>query len=209
MMLVIASPAWAQGVDWDKIGRPLGEDTSDIYDRYVYFDESKTADTNVPLDKPLLSLQGMRTWVEENLPQLITLTAQNHAQELRDNKIYFSEKGFRAFLAFLGENKISDNVMDNNLDLTVMLENSPNILADSVFNGVYRWNIDLPLMLSYRGRSAEQSRVTINMDIIRVPFGQNADGLAIDHWQIKKNENETFAEEKENLVDDLSQDEYQ
>lgn len=186
LIFLMTVPAFAQSVDWDKIGRPMGEDTTDLYDRYVYFDEDKTTDTNVPLAEPLLSRQMLSLWAQDNLSQVMTLSAQNYRQEIRERKIYFTQEGLQDYLSFLNEEMIIQTLDQSQGRLSTIVQFTPDILADAVFNGVYRWNIEVPLMLSYQNSNAPQREVTVNIDVVRVPFGQNQDGLAFDHWEIKQ-----------------------
>ncbi len=181
----LSMPAFAQGVDWDKIGQPMGDDTRDVYDRYVYFDEDKTTDLNVALSHPILSLQAMGFWLSETIPQIMALSGASYRQGLKDIQPFFTDKGYRAFIRFLDQQKISSRLEQTRSDLSVVVEMNPDILADAVFNGVYRWNVDVPLLVSYRNSNIPQQKMTINLDVVRVPFGKNSDGLAFDFWEIK------------------------
>lgn len=210
LFIAVPSLSLAQGVDWDKIGKPLGEDTKDVNDRFVYFDESQTTDPNVSLSSPILSRQDMAFWMNGKISEVLTFTAQEHRQQIRMLKPYFTTKGFQAFLQFLDQQKVVTALEQSGTDVSTLVKFTPDILADAVFNDVYRWNADVPIMISYRTGNIPQNEVTVNLDVVRVPFTQNPEGLAFDHWTIKNVEiDEPVEEEKENRLDDLTQDAYQ
>ena len=207
---MITAPVLAQGVDWNKIGRPMGNDTTDIYDRYVYFDETKTADPNVSLAKPLLSRSAIAIWAMDRVPQVMTLSSQNYRDELKQDKPYFTDKGLRAFIQFLEGEGFIKNLQQNHSGMSVIVKFTPDVLADAVFNDVYRWNIDVPVMVSYLGGNLPTREFTINLDVVRVAFGKNSDGLAFDFWEIKKPDDKIKKPSADtNQVDDALEDTYQ
>ena len=136
-MVLIASPVFAQGVDWDKIGRPLGEDSVDVYDRYVYFDETKTSAPNVPVDNPLISLQDAEQWMMGQISYTLNFDWKNANQHFNGLKNLFTEKGLRAYFDFLAEIKAIDRVTENAATLTTVVSFTPDILANGVVRDIY------------------------------------------------------------------------
>ncbi len=180
---LLALPAVAQ-VDWDQIGRPVSDDTRDVYDRYVYFDEDKTVDPNVPLSHPLVSREDLARWLMEQIPQMMTLSSRDYRQKVIQNKRYFTERGIGGLAQFLNEEGVVANLDAGQNSVTTIVEARPDIIADDVLNNIYYWEVNIPIMMSYRMANNVAQKVMINAKIIRVPFGKNPDGLAFDSWRV-------------------------
>ena len=77
-----------------------------------------------------------------------------------------------------------ETVNENRQVLTAIPRSAPTILAEGLMpNGVYRWEVEMPLQITYElGQSRRSDSLNIRLVIVRVPKLESANGVGIEQW---------------------------
>ena len=106
------------------------------------------------LREPVLSDTAVRSWVSSNVPQLYDLDFVHYRSQVQRLRGYFTAYGWRQFLhAFRNE---LEQVVDQKLITSASPSNVPIITAKGTMDGVYSWDVQIPLIVSVQ-KGDEQS----------------------------------------------------
>jgi hypothetical protein len=167
----------------EKIGDYLVDDRVDLYDRYVYFDD-QTVDEKVSLSLPVISNQDVQDWLIDTVAEIMTVSPTQYPLHIRKIYDYFTKDGWNYFLGQWQGAQIEELVMRRNYTMTALVMKMPQILAKGRDKGVYRWIVDVPVMLSYTQPTGQiQSYETIlRLELTRIPMQKDTRLIAIDGW---------------------------
>ena len=113
----------------------------------------------VPLDKPILTQQGLLNWVSETITitsavSLDFLEWRDKLSRVREN---FEDEAFRSFLTSLQSSGILDMIRDKRLSVSAVVTRAPVIIASGLVGGKATWKVEFPLVVSYESSQGVES----------------------------------------------------
>ena len=139
------------------------------------------------LENPVQSVTRVRSWTTEAVMQGLTLSFANYQQQLADNRLLFTDTGWRSFENALKASRILDSIITQQLVTSVAPEGAPVIRAQGVADGGrYAWVVELPIVVTYESTSNKQStKFLVTATVMRRPESENPSGLGIAQILVK------------------------
>jgi intracellular multiplication protein IcmL len=127
---------------------------------------------DVPLNEPNLSHHNFRIWAKEAALASFDYNYRNYKESLRDTSQFYTKKGWRDFSDALSSSGNLQAVINNKLSVSASALQPPTIITEGVVDGVYTWNIEVPLLIEYAGpKKITQQTVNVRMKVIRTDKG--------------------------------------
>ncbi|MDO8953900.1 MAG: type IVB secretion system apparatus protein IcmL/DotI [Gammaproteobacteria bacterium] len=120
-----------------------------------------------PLSNPNMSDVAVTNWVSNNLPQIYALDFVHYRTQLQNMQGSFTDFGWQQFMqasaGFLG------NIVNQQLITSATLTNVPIIVQKGLINGVYSWQVQVPLLIAtQKGDQQSTQNVIVRMIVQRV-----------------------------------------
>jgi len=103
----------------------------------------------VPLDKPVLTQQGLLNWVTETVTNAVSLDFLEWREKLTRSREHFEDEAFKSFVASLNSSGVLDMIRDKRLSVSATVSQAPVIIASGVVGGKATWKIEFPMVVSY------------------------------------------------------------
>ncbi len=137
----------------------------------------------VPLGQPNMTRAALLSWVSQAATDVMTFGFHDYRQRLQSASQHFTRRGWESFTGALQRSRIITSVENAQQVLTAVPRSAPVLLQEGVFNGKYRWIVELPLMVTYQsGNKARTDNITITITIERVPTLESTNGVGIEQW---------------------------
>jgi len=176
----------------------------------VYVEESYVAPTTFPdqsmigtpivdgANQSALAAQNLSEGeIAEFLTQAITESLSFHTGNYEDTKTksarYFVPSAHQQYLAFLDGSQIYQGLSASNLEAKAFIKDEPILQNAVVQNGVFKWLMDVPVIMSFVPQGATEvnrnSNTIVNQSFIlriqvtRVSDPQDPERVAIEVWQ--------------------------
>jgi intracellular multiplication protein IcmL len=111
----------------------------------------------VPLDKPVLTQQGLLNWVAETISNAVSLDFLEWREKLTRAREHFEEEAFASFVASLNSSGVLDMIRDKRLSVSAVVTRAPVIIASGLVGGKATWKIEFPLVVSYESSQGVES----------------------------------------------------
>jgi intracellular multiplication protein IcmL len=120
-----------------------------------------------PTSQPVVANSTVISWVSDNVPKIYQLDFINYRAQLNQLQGYFTPDGWKAFVsAFGGQLK---NLVDQKLVMSATPTDVPVITGSGVFSGVYKWQVQMPLILNLQqGGTQTTQKVLLTIVVDRV-----------------------------------------
>jgi len=152
-------------------------------DRYFATTTDGRIMTLVPLDKPNMSTSALMSWVAQATTETMTFGFHDYQTRLQKASRHFTRHGWEGFTKALQKSKIIESVEATNQVVTAKPKSAPILVQEGVFNGKYRWVVDLPLQINYRsGANSRVDNLMVRLVIDRVTSLENPYGVGIEQW---------------------------
>ena len=120
-----------------------------------------------PLDQPILSDASITSWISNAVANIYRLDFINYRQDLSVNRKYFTDAGWSNFNAAF--QPTLNKIISDKLVVKATPSNVPVIIKKFLYNGVYTWQVQVPLLVSYaKGASQNTSNIVWTIAIQRV-----------------------------------------
>lgn len=137
----------------------------------------------VPLDRPNMVTAAMLSWVAQASTEVMTFGFHDYQRRLQHSSRHFTRHGWESFAAALQKSRIIESVEAQQQVVTAEPTSAPILIQEGVFNGKYRWVVDLPLTVKYKAGGATRiDNLMIRLVIDRVPSLENPNGVGIEQW---------------------------
>jgi intracellular multiplication protein IcmL len=138
----------------------------------------------MPINRPTVSKNALLTWVSEAVTSIFTYDYVNWRRQFQGNADYFTEDGFKAFLAQMDKSGTLQTVKDKSMLVSVVVSGSPVIVDEGPINGIYMWKVELPVDVTYTpfGQSVIRQRLLIKLNLKAISTLVNPRGVAIDSF---------------------------
>lgn len=142
----------------------------------------------VPLDKPVLTQQGLLNWVSETITNAVSLDFLEWRDKLSRVRENFEDEAFKSFLASLQSSGILDMIKDKRLSVSAVVTRAPVIIASGLINGKATWKIEFPLVVSYESSQGVEStqRLMATVLVCRAATVTTPRGVVIQQVVLKR-----------------------
>ena len=144
----------------------------------------------IPLDKPVLSQQGLLNWVTETISNAVSLDFLEWREKLSNTRENFEEAAYKSFLAALQSSGILDMIRDKRLSASAVVTRAPVISASGLVGGIMTWKVEFPLILSYESSQGVDStqRLAATVMAASAPTVLTPRGVVIQQVVLKRGE---------------------
>lgn len=121
----------------------------------------------VPLVEPNMSDTAVTNWVSNNLPQVYALDFVHYRSQLQSMQGIFTQYGWQQFIQASGP--FLSNIVNNQLVTSATLTNVPIVVQKGIINGVYSWQVQVPLLISSQKAGTQTTQnVIVRLIVQRV-----------------------------------------
>ncbi len=137
----------------------------------------------IPLGQPNLNDAALVSWSARAASEIMTFGFHDYQRRLQESSTYFTRRGWQSFTEALDRARIIETVEQNQQIVTAAPQQAPVIIQQGLINGIYRWVVELPLIVTYQSGSSQQSDVIkVRLIIVRVSTLDNPSGIGIQQW---------------------------
>lgn len=137
----------------------------------------------MPLNQANMGTSSLMSWVAQAATEVMTFGYHDYQRRMQQSSRHFTRRGWESFTAALQKSRIIESVETGRQAVTAQPRSAPILLQEGVFNGKYRWVVDLPLTVNYQGAAGTRTdNLTIRLVIDRVSSLENPSGVGIEQW---------------------------
>ena len=144
----------------------------------------------IPLDKPVLTQQGLLNWVTETICNAVSLDFLEWREKLSNTRENFEDAAFKSFLASLGSSGILDMIQEKRLSVSAVVTRAPVITASGLVGGKATWKVEFPLVVSYESSQGVEStqKLMATVLVARASTVTTPRGVVIQQIVLKRGE---------------------
>jgi intracellular multiplication protein IcmL len=137
----------------------------------------------VPLSEPNLSRPALLSWAAQSASETLTFGFHDYRRRLQEASRHFTREGWSSFVKALQDSGIIEGVEANRQVVSAAPRSAPTILSEGILNGVYQWQVEMPMMVTYQfGQQQRNVSMNIRLTIVRVPKLESPNGVGIEQW---------------------------
>ena len=137
----------------------------------------------VSLDQPYLTTSAVLTWASQAANDVMTFGFHDYRRRLQDSAKYFTKRGWQSFTEALQKARIIESVERYQQVVTATPGGAPIVREEGLVGGVYRWVIEMPLLVTFQSGSKTQNmKMMLTMVVTRVPTLESPSGVGIEQW---------------------------
>lgn len=137
----------------------------------------------VPLDQPNMNDAALISWAARAGSDVMTFGFHDYQRRLQESSSYFTRRGWQSFTEALDRSRVMEGVQQAQRVVTAAPKSAPVIEQQGFVDGIYRWVVNLPLIVTYQSGTATQSdTVNVQLVIVRVSTLDSASGVGIQQW---------------------------
>ena len=163
---------------YERIERP-----SPLYFEAFYNDE--TGVTNIKrmqaLSYPNLTTESVLRWAAEAATASYTFDFYNYNQVLKEIRPFFTKDGYQNFVSALKSAGLLNRVIEKKLIVSSVVTGTPVVKREGkIVSGIYAWQVEFPMLLTFQSQSETTSRkVIVTLLIAQVPTIESVKGIGI------------------------------
>ena len=144
----------------------------------------------VPLDQPLLTQNGLLTWVSDTITGAMSLNFLEWREKLESIRPHFDDAAYKSFLASLQSSGVLDMIRDKRLSASAVATRAPVIIASGLVGGKATWKVEFPLIVSYESSQGVEStqRLMATVLVCRASTAITPRGVVIQQVVLKRGE---------------------
>jgi len=140
-----------------------------------------------PLSEPVVTAAELLQWTTIAATSVNTYNFVNWRKELQDASNYFTPTGWREFQDELKKSNNLETVTAKKLTVSAVATGAPVILDQGRIAGIYKWKVQIPLLITYESASTNLSQpVVATMLVTRVSTLDTPKGIAIDAFYMSE-----------------------
>ena len=137
----------------------------------------------VPLNEPNMNDAALISWAARASSDVMTFGFHDYQKRLQDSSAYFTRRGWQSFSEALDRSRVMEGVQQAQRVVTAAPKSAPVIVQQGLVDGVYRWVVNLPLIVTYQSGTATQSdTINVELVIVRVSTLDSPSGVGIQQW---------------------------
>lgn len=139
------------------------------------------------LSEPLVTPAELLQWTTIAATSVNTYNFVNWRKELQSASEYFTPTGWREFQDSLKTSNNLETITSKKLSVSAVATGAPVILDQGLIGNVYKWKVQIPLLLTYESASTNLSQpVVATMLVTRVSTLDTPKGIAIDAFYMSE-----------------------
>lgn len=140
----------------------------------------------VPLDQPNLTDQAVMTWAVQAAISTYTYDFINYRSAFTTAQQYFTDDGWKNFLAALQASGVLSMVTSQKLIVSSVPAAAPVILNKGILNGLYAWRIQFPLLVTFQSSAVNyQKHYVVTLLVLRRSTLDSPDGVGIAQFLVQ------------------------
>ena len=142
----------------------------------------------VPLDQPLLTQNGLLTWVSDTITGAMSLNFLEWREKLESIRPHFDDAAYKSFLASLQSSGVLDMIRDKRLSASAVATRAPVIIASGLVGGKATWKVEFPLIVSYESSQVVEStqKLLATVLVCRASTAKTPRGVVIQQVVLKR-----------------------
>lgn len=137
----------------------------------------------VPLDQESMTQAALMSWISQAVQETMTFGYHDYQRRLQQSSRHFTRRGWESFTTALQKARVIDTITQTQQVVTAVPRSAPILKQSGIFNGRYRWIVELPLGVTYRaGANSRTDYFNVNLVIERVPSLESPNGVGIEQW---------------------------
>ncbi|CAK7025457.1 MAG: hypothetical protein DELT_02563 [Desulfovibrio sp.] len=142
----------------------------------------------VPLDKPVLTQQGLLNWVSDTITDAVSLDFLSWREKLGSVREHFEDDAYKSFLASMTDSGTLAMIQEKRLSVSAVVTRAPVIIASGLVNGKATWRIEFPMVVSYESSQGVEStqRLMATVLVCRASTVRTPRGVAIQQIVLKR-----------------------
>ena len=142
----------------------------------------------IPLDQPLLTQEGLLTWVSDTITGAMSLNFLEWREKLESIRPHFDDAAYKSFLASLQSSGILDMIRDKRLSASAVATRAPVIIASGLVGGKATWKVEFPLIVSYESSQGVENtqKLLATVLVCRASTAKTPRGVVIQQVVLKR-----------------------
>ena len=142
----------------------------------------------IPLDQPLLTQEGLLTWVSDTITGAMSLNFLEWREKLESIRPHFDDAAYKSFLASLQSSGVLDMIRDKRLSASAVTTRAPVIIASGLVGGKATWKVEFPLIVSYESSQGVEStqKLLATVLVCRASTAKTPRGVVIQQVVLKR-----------------------
>ena len=142
----------------------------------------------VPLDRPVLTQQGLLNWVSETITNSMSLDFLEWRKKLDNMRDNFDDAAYKSFLDSLHGSGILDMIRERRLSASAIVTKAPVIIASGIVSGIATWRIEFPIIVSYESSHGVESTQHLLATVLvrRASTAKTPRGVVIQQVVLKR-----------------------
>ncbi len=137
----------------------------------------------VPLGRPNMNTSALLSWAAQAAQEVMTFGFDDYQRRLQQSSRFFTRHGWQTFASALQSARIIESITALNQVVSAVPRSAPILTQEGVYNGKFRWIVQLPLSVTYQsGTATRTDSMNVTLVIDRVPSLENPSGVGIDQW---------------------------
>jgi intracellular multiplication protein IcmL len=137
----------------------------------------------IPLNEPNMNDAAIVSWSARAGSDVMTFGFHDYQRRLQEASTYFTRRGWQSFSEALERSRVMEGVQQAQRVVTAAPKSAPVIVQQGLVDGIYRWVVELPLVVTYQSGTAQQSdTINVQLVIVRVSTLDSASGVGIQQW---------------------------
>lgn len=143
------------------------------------------------LNQPNLTTNAILHWAMNAATTSLTFDFYNANDVLENVRTYFTPTGYSNFINAVNAAKLPQDIKKKKLIMYAVVTNNPVVLREgeiTVGSGIYAWQIEFPMLLTFESEKAERLNVVVTLLISRVPTSESVSGIGISSFVMQRAE---------------------
>lgn len=142
----------------------------------------------IPLDQPLLTQEGLLTWVSDTIAGAMSLNFLEWREKLESLRPHFDDAAYKSFLASLQSSGVLDMIREKRLSASAVTTRAPVIIASGLVGSKATWRIEFPLIVSYESSQGVEStqKLLATILVCRASTAKTPRGVVIQQVVLKR-----------------------
>ncbi len=137
----------------------------------------------LPLDQPNMDDSAVISWAAQSATEIMTFGYHDYQRRIQQASRHFTKRGWESFAGTLQSSRTIESIEANQQNVSAQPRSAPILVRKGVFRGKYRWELVLPIAVTFQsGNATRTDSLTVNLVIERVPSLENPNGVGIDQW---------------------------
>lgn len=137
----------------------------------------------VPLNQPNMQTPALLSWAAQAASEIMTFGFNDYQQRFQKSSRHFTPDGWAKFLGAMQRSRIIESVEGTQQIVTAVPRSAPILTGEGLFNGRYRWLVQLSLLVTYQsGQDKKTTTMTVYLTIERVSTVDSPNGVGISQW---------------------------